>query len=64
VYLSAAGVTTNQIFTHTKTNFMSILSQGILGGFSGKTGPVIGSFWRDKPVMRTKPVYKKKTVSM
>lgn len=38
---------------------MSILSQGILGGFSGKTGPVIGSSWRGKPVMRSKPVYKK-----
>jgi len=38
---------------------MSVLSQGILGGFSGKTGPVIGSSWRGKPVMRAKPVYKK-----
>jgi len=38
---------------------MSILSQGILGGFSGKTGPVIGSSWRGKPVMRAKPVFKK-----
>lgn len=38
---------------------MSILSQGILGGFSGKTGPVIGSSWKGKPVMRAKPVYKK-----
>lgn len=38
---------------------MSILSQGILGGFSGKTGPVIGSSWKGKPVMRSKPVYKK-----
>lgn len=38
---------------------MSILSQGILGGFSGKKGPVIGSSWRGKPVMRSKPVFKK-----
>ncbi|MEJ1934145.1 DUF6266 family protein [Nostoc sp. NIES-2111] len=38
---------------------MSIISQGILGGFSGKTGPVIGSSWRGKPVMRAKPVFKK-----
>lgn len=38
---------------------MSIISQGILGGFSGKTGPVIGSSWKGKPVMRAKPVYKK-----
>lgn len=38
---------------------MSIVSQGILGGFSGKTGPVIGSSWKGKPVMRAKPIYKK-----
>lgn len=38
---------------------MSIVSQGILGGFSGKTGPVIGSSWKGKPIMRAKPVYKK-----
>lgn len=38
---------------------MSIVSQGILGGFSGKTGPVVGSSWRGKPVMRAKPVFKK-----
>ncbi len=38
---------------------MAIISQGILGGFSGKAGPVIGSSWRGKPVMRAKPVFKK-----
>lgn len=38
---------------------MSIVSQGILGGFSGKTGPVIGSSWKGRAVMRSKPIYKK-----
>lgn len=38
---------------------MSVISQGILGGFSGKTGPVIGSSWRGKPVMKAKPIFKK-----
>ncbi len=38
---------------------MSIVTQGILGGFSGKTGPVIGSTWRGRSIMRAKPVFKK-----
>ena len=38
---------------------MSTIIQGVLGGFSGKTGPVIGSSWRSRPVMRARPVYKK-----
>jgi hypothetical protein len=38
---------------------MSTINQGILGGFSGKTGPVIGSSWKGRPVMRARPVYKK-----
>jgi len=31
---------------------MSTIKQGILGGFSGKTGTVIGSFWKGIAVMR------------
>jgi hypothetical protein len=31
---------------------MSTITQGVLGGFSGKTGPVIGSSWKGRPVMR------------
>ena len=38
---------------------MSTITQGVLGGFSGKTGPVIGSSWKGRPVMRARPVYKK-----
>ena len=38
---------------------MSTINKGILGGFSGKTGPVIGSSWKGKPVMRALPVFKK-----
>lgn len=46
-------------FKTIKTNFMSIVTQGILGGFSGKTGPVIGSTWKGRSIMRAKPVFKK-----
>lgn len=38
---------------------MSIVTQGILGGFSGKTGPVVGSTWKGRSIMRAKPVFKK-----
>ena len=31
---------------------MGTFKQGILGGFSGKVGPVIGSSWKGKAVMR------------
>lgn len=31
---------------------MGKIKQGILGGFSGKVGPVIGSSWKGKAVMR------------
>lgn len=33
---------------------MAILKQGILGGFSGKVGPVVGFTWRGKQVIRAK----------
>jgi hypothetical protein len=34
---------------------MGTIRKGILGGFSGKVGPVIGSSWRGKDVMRSLP---------
>ncbi|HJV78940.1 MAG TPA: hypothetical protein VJ602_11205 [Paludibacter sp.] len=34
---------------------MAIFSKGILGGFSGKVGNVIGSTWRGKDVLRNLP---------
>jgi hypothetical protein len=42
---------------------MSKFNQGILGGFSGKTGSVIGSTWKGKAVMRGLPQLKKKRKS-
>ncbi len=38
---------------------MSTILQGLLGAFSGKTGPVIGSSWKGRPVMRARPAFKK-----
>ncbi len=38
---------------------MSTFNQGILGGFSGKTGSVIGASWKNKTVMRGLPKLKK-----
>ncbi|MFZ6024889.1 MAG: DUF6266 family protein [Bacteroidota bacterium] len=38
---------------------MAIITQGLMGGISGKTGPLIGSSWKGKAVLRAKPVYKK-----
>ncbi|MDI1255877.1 MAG: DUF6266 family protein [Flavobacterium sp.] len=34
---------------------MATIRKGILGGFSGKVGPVVGSTWRGKDVMRSLP---------
>lgn len=34
---------------------MGIYDKGILGGFSGKVGTVVGSYWRGKNVMRSLP---------
>ena len=38
---------------------MSTINQGLVGGFSGKTGPVIGSSWKGRPIMRARPMFKK-----
>ena len=34
---------------------MAIFEQGILGGFSGKVGPVVGSTWKGKDIMKARP---------
>jgi len=34
---------------------MSKIKKGILGGFSGKVGNVVGAFWKGKAVMRSLP---------
>lgn len=34
---------------------MGKINQGILGGFSGKVGTVVGSFWKGKATMRAMP---------
>lgn len=38
---------------------MGTPTRGILGGWSGKVGTVVGSTWRGKEVMRAKPVFSK-----
>lgn len=38
---------------------MAIFEQGILGGFSGKVGPIVGSTWKGKDVMKARPRTKK-----
>ncbi len=38
---------------------MSVFNNGILGGFAGKTGGVIGSTWKGKSTMRALPKIKK-----
>lgn len=35
---------------------MAVLKQGILGGFSGKIGNIVGSSWKGIAVMKTKPL--------
>ncbi len=34
---------------------MATFDKGILGGFSGRVGPVVGSSWKGKDVMRSRP---------
>lgn len=38
---------------------MAIINQGIMGGFSGKAGPMVGSSWKSKAIMKAKPIFKK-----
>lgn len=42
---------------------MAELSIGILGGFSGKVGTVVGANWRGKDIIRAKPKKKKRVGS-
>jgi hypothetical protein len=35
---------------------MAVIKQGILGGFSGKIGNIVGSSWKGIAVMKTKPL--------
>ncbi|MGS2764401.1 DUF6266 family protein [Sinomicrobium sp. M5D2P9] len=34
---------------------MATISKGILGGFSGKVGNIVGARWRNKDIIRSKP---------
>lgn len=51
------------IFNSLNTNNMGKLEDGILGGFSGKVGTVVGARWRNQDILRTKPVFKKRRFS-
>ena len=42
---------------------MATISKGILGGFSGKVGPVVGATWRGMDVIRSRPKSSKRTPS-
>lgn len=42
---------------------MANYNQGILGPFSGKVGPVVGSTWKGRQVMRGRPYPKKKVTA-
>ena len=33
---------------------MGIINQGILGGFSGKVGPIVGFHWKSKYYIRAR----------
>lgn len=35
---------------------MGVIKQGILGGFSGKVGNVVGSSWKGVPVIKSRPL--------
>ena len=37
-----------------KCDIMGIINQGILGGFSGKVGPVVGFHWKSKYYIRAR----------
>ena len=41
---------------HIKSKIMARLSQGILGGISGKIGNVVGSSWKGIAVVKSKPL--------
>lgn len=35
---------------------MATIKQGALGGFSGKVGPITGSSWKGKAVIKARPL--------
>ncbi len=39
---------------------MATIVKGILGGFSGKVGTVVGANWRGKDIIRSRPKPSKK----
>ena len=43
-----------QLLTPLKSNFMGTINKGILGGFSGKVGTVVGGSWKGIDYMRSK----------
>ena len=40
--------------TNLKCDIMGIINQGILGGFSGKVGPIVGFHWKSKYYIRAR----------
>jgi hypothetical protein len=48
-------VVKNHFPTHLKPNIMGRISKGILGGFSGTVGTVIGGSWKGINYMRSQP---------
>lgn len=42
---------------------MAVISKGILGGFSGKVGTVVGANWRGKDIIRSIPTKKNRKAS-
>ncbi len=42
---------------------MAVISKGILGGFSGKVGTVVGANWRGKDIIRSLPIKKNRKAS-
>jgi hypothetical protein len=50
------------IFSLFKNNFMARLHKGILGGFSGKVGNVVGGSWNGVEYIRSLPKFKKNAV--
>lgn len=48
---------------HVNPKAMAINHEGILGPFSGKVGPVVGTTWRGKPIVRSAPAKSSKPPS-
>lgn len=59
VYLCCSA-TLNELSNKLNYRLMANYNQGILGPFSGKVGPVVGSTWKGRQVMKGRPYPKKK----